>query len=95
MLQRLLMGVAMGGSAVAIIYSPWGKQSGAHFNPAVTVGLWAGRRFEAAGVLRGTRGEVQVAQGAFLPVGNPNRPSRSSSQIQEAQHLKLFAGGVT
>jgi len=37
LVQRLLMGLAMGGTAVAIIYSPLGKQSGAHFNPAVTL----------------------------------------------------------
>ncbi|HSD59263.1 MAG TPA: aquaporin [Burkholderiales bacterium] len=37
LLRRLLMGLAMGGTAVAIIYSPWGKQSGAHLNPAVTL----------------------------------------------------------
>lgn len=36
-LRRLLMGAAMGLTAVAIIYSPIGKQSGAHFNPAVTL----------------------------------------------------------
>jgi aquaporin Z len=36
-LQRLLMGCAMGLTAVALIYSPWGRQSGAHFNPAVTL----------------------------------------------------------
>ena len=36
-LQRFLMGFAMGGTAAAIIYSPWGKRSGAHFNPAVTL----------------------------------------------------------
>jgi len=35
--RRALMGLAMGLTAVAIIYSPWGKQSGAHFNPAVTL----------------------------------------------------------
>jgi aquaporin Z len=35
--RRLFMGLAMGATAVAIIYSPWGKQSGAHFNPAVTL----------------------------------------------------------
>src|SRR5438477_11219402 len=34
--RRMLMGVSMGLTAVAIIYSPWGKQSGAHINPAVT-----------------------------------------------------------
>lgn len=31
------MGAAMGGTAVAIICSGWGKRSGAHFNPAVTL----------------------------------------------------------
>jgi aquaporin Z len=31
------MGLAMGLTAIAIIYSPMGKQSGAHFNPAVTL----------------------------------------------------------
>jgi aquaporin Z len=36
-LRRLIMGLAMGLTAVAIIYSPWGKQSGAHINPAVTL----------------------------------------------------------
>jgi aquaporin Z len=36
-LRRLLMGLAMGGTAVAIIYSPWGKQSGAHINPSTTI----------------------------------------------------------
>jgi aquaporin Z len=36
-LRRLMAGVAMGLTAVAIIYSPWGKQSGAHINPAVTL----------------------------------------------------------
>jgi aquaporin Z len=38
--RRALMGVAMGATAVAIIYSPWGKRSGAHFNPAVTITFW-------------------------------------------------------
>jgi len=35
--RRLLMGLAMGLTAIGIIYSPWGKQSGAHFNPSVTL----------------------------------------------------------
>lgn len=35
--RRALMGTAMGLTAVALIYSPWGKQSGAHLNPAVTL----------------------------------------------------------
>ena len=35
--RRALMGLAMGATAVALIYSPWCQRSGAHFNPAVTV----------------------------------------------------------
>jgi glycerol uptake facilitator-like aquaporin len=35
--RRVLMGCAMGLTAVCLIYSPWGQQSGAHFNPAVTL----------------------------------------------------------
>ena len=35
--RRLLMGLAMGGTAVGLNYSAWGKQSGAHYNPAVTL----------------------------------------------------------
>ena len=36
-LRRAVIGMAMGATAVAIIYSPWGRQSGAHLNPAVTL----------------------------------------------------------
>jgi aquaporin Z len=35
--RTALIGVAMGVTAVAIIHSSWGKRSGAHMNPAVTL----------------------------------------------------------
>jgi aquaporin Z len=35
--RRMLMGLLMGATAVAIIYSPWGRRSGAHMNPSVTL----------------------------------------------------------
>src|SRR5215210_8568378 len=35
--RRALMGLAMGATAIALNYSTWGKQSGAHYNPAVTL----------------------------------------------------------
>jgi aquaporin Z len=35
--RRLLMGVAMGLTAIGLIYSPWGQQSGAHMNPSLTL----------------------------------------------------------
>jgi aquaporin Z len=36
-LRRALMGLAMGGTAVALVSSRWGQRSGAHFNPALTL----------------------------------------------------------
>jgi aquaporin Z len=37
LVRRALMGVAMGLTAVGLIYSPWGRRSGAHINPATTL----------------------------------------------------------
>jgi aquaporin Z len=37
LLRRMMIGIAMGLTAIVIIYSPWGKRSGAHINPAVTL----------------------------------------------------------
>lgn len=37
MLRRFLIGLAMGSTAILLIYSQWGKKSGAHMNPAVTL----------------------------------------------------------
>ena len=39
-LRRMLIRMAMGGTAIAIVFSPLGKRSGAHFNPAVTLTFW-------------------------------------------------------
>jgi len=35
--ERGLMGLAMAATAIAIIKSPWGQRSGAHFNPAISL----------------------------------------------------------
>lgn len=35
--RRALMGVAMGLTAIGLVYSPWGRRSGAHINPAFTL----------------------------------------------------------
>jgi aquaporin Z len=42
--RSILMGLARGLTAVGLVYSPWGKQSGAHFNPAITLTFcWLGK----------------------------------------------------
>lgn len=45
--RRALVGLAMGVTAVAIIYSPWGMRSGAHINPAVTLTFYRLGKVEA------------------------------------------------
>jgi aquaporin Z len=37
LVRRLLTGVLMGITAIALVHSPWGRQSGAHMNPSVTL----------------------------------------------------------
>jgi aquaporin Z len=42
--RRTLMGIAMALTAIAVIHSPFGKRSGAHFNPAITITYyWLGK----------------------------------------------------
>jgi aquaporin Z len=39
--RRTLFGVAMALTAIGIIYSPWGRRSGAHMNPSLTLSFLA------------------------------------------------------
>lgn len=45
---RAFFGVAMGLTAMAIVYSPWGSRSGAHLNPSVTLTFASLRKMRAA-----------------------------------------------
>ncbi|WP_206817152.1 aquaporin [Chroococcus sp. FPU101] len=46
-MQRVLMGLGMGLTAMGIMYSPWGKRSGAHINPAVTLTFYRLNKIKA------------------------------------------------
>jgi aquaporin Z len=77
--RRALMGLAMALTAVALIYSPWGRQSGAHFNPAVTltffrlgkIEAWDAAFYVAAQFAGGVSGMLLVAAVAGSFIGNP------------------------
>ncbi len=45
--RRSLIGLAMGLTAIGLIYSPWGKRSGAHLNPTITLTFLRLGRVEA------------------------------------------------
>jgi len=76
-LRRMIGGLAMGMTAVAIMFSPWGQRSGAHMNPAVTltflrlgkVARWDAAFYIAAQFTGGIAG-VAVAS---LAIGVPLR----------------------
>ena len=78
--RRVLMGIAMGLTAIAIIYSPWGKQSGAHLNPAVTltffrlgkVAPWDAVFYVIAQFAGGVAGVVLVAATAGHFLAHPS-----------------------
>jgi aquaporin Z len=68
-LRRVLIGIAMGLTAIGIIYSPLGQRSGAHFNPSVTltffrlgkVELWDAVFYSVAQFIGGVLGVVLSA----------------------------------
>lgn len=41
LVRRMIVGLLMGLTAVALSYSPWGQRSGAHMNPAITLAFLA------------------------------------------------------
>jgi MIP family channel proteins len=74
---RALMGLAVGMTVVAIVMSPWGKQSGGHFNPALTLAFYRLRKmhfpdalFYVVAQFTGAIGGVCIAR-YLLPVGRP------------------------
>src|SRR5213593_3042527 len=79
-LRRVVMGMAMGLTAVGIIYSPWGKQSGAHLNPAVTltffrlgkVAPWDAAFYVIAQFAGGVAGVALVAAAAGKLLAHPS-----------------------
>ena len=69
LLRNSVSGLAMGATAIALMQSPWGKRSGAHMNPAVTLTFlrlgqltpWQAFFYVTAQTLGGTLGVLLVA----------------------------------
>lgn len=79
LLRRTLMGLAMGATSIALVYSPIGARSGAHFNPATTAMFYRLGRVSArdlagyalAQVIGGLAG-LTMARLLFAPwIGDP------------------------
>ncbi len=78
--RRGLMGIAMGLTAIAIVYSPWGKQSGAHLNPSITLTFfrlgkvrpWDAAFYVLAQFVGGTTGVLVAATVLGTAVAHPS-----------------------
>jgi len=78
-LRRVRTGIAMGVTAIGLIYSPWGKRSGAHMNPSVTLAFASLKkiRFEDAlfyvafQFLGATLGVMLIALAARMSLADP------------------------
>lgn len=51
MIRRILMGCAMGLTAISLIYSKWGQKSGAHLNPSVSLTFFRLRKMHKEDLL--------------------------------------------
>jgi aquaporin Z len=79
-LRRALTGIAMGLTLIAIVYSPWGKQSGAHLNPVLTftffwlgkVGRWDALFYGLSQFAGGILGVVMAAAFWHTAVADPH-----------------------
>jgi aquaporin Z len=96
----------MGLTAIAIVYSPWGRQSGAHFNPAVTltflrlgrVAPWDAAFYVVAQCLGAALGVALAAVVARELVGHPTvsyaatRPGPWGAGVAFAAELAISCG---
>src|SRR5437868_2432628 len=79
-LRRMLTGIAMGLTAISLIYSPWGKQSGAHFSPSITLTFfrlgkiepWDAFFYIAAQFIGGTAGVLLASRFLGSAIMNDN-----------------------
>ena len=94
--SRLVAGVATGLVLIAMIYSPWGRRSGTHLNPAITlayarlgkIGRWDALFYGLAQLAGGFAAVWLLRRGALLPAAAP--PSLLSASIGPSNEWAAF-----
>ena len=85
--RRVVAGVVIGIVVMAMIYSPWGRRSGTHLNPAITlaylrlgkIGRWDACFYLLAQIGGGLVAVALLRSGALLPAAVP--PSLLSASL--------------
>ena len=88
--RRLLAGLSMGLVLAAMIYSPWGRRSGSHLNPAITlaylrlgkIGRWDALFYTLAQVAGGFAAVTLLRHNTLLPAAT--QPSLLAASIGPA-----------
>ena len=94
--RRLFAGIAMGLVLTAMIYSTWGRRSGTHLNPAITlaylrlgkIGRWDAVYYTLAQVAGGAVAVALLRSGALLPAAT--RSSLLSASIGPTSEWAAF-----
>jgi aquaporin Z len=79
LVRRALIGLAMAATALCLVYSPWGKRSGPHMNPAMTlsflrlgrIGAWDAVFYVAGQFLGAAAGVLLVSVVLGMLVAHP------------------------
>ena len=95
-MRRLGAGIATGLALIAMVYSPWGRRSGTHLNPAITlaylrlgkIGRWDALFYLLAQVAGGVVAVSLLRHGALLPAAVP--PSLLSVSIGPSNEWTAF-----
>ncbi len=94
--RRLLAGIAMGLALMALIYSPWGRRSGTHLNPAITlaylrlgkIGRWDALFYTLAQIAGGVVAVTLLRGGTLLPAAM--QPSLLSASFGPTNEWAAF-----
>ncbi len=95
--RRLLAGATMGLVLMGMIYSPWGRRSGSHLNPAITlaylrlgkIGRWDALSYTVAQLAGGFAGVMLLRHNALLPAAT--HPTLLSASIGPTTEWSAFA----
>ena len=94
--RRAVVGVVTGLALMAMVYSPWGRRSGTHLNPAITlaylrlgkIGRWDALFFTLAQVAGGFAAVALLRSGALLPTAT--QPSLLSASLGPTSEWAAF-----